>query len=776
MHKHVRVGASSLLRFDQALDGDWPSPVPSHHAVVPASGNEQERQSEGSSRSTYRSHALSLFRKPCPMSESLALRTQQGSPRHRLDPLLAPRCIALVGASTRPETSGNDMVRMAVEGGFQGHIYPINPKYTEVEGLPCYASLQALPEVVDHVVLGVANHRLEQSLRDAIAHGAKAATIFGSCYLADDGSPNLKQRLIACANEGEMILCGPNCMGFVNLEIALRVAAYPCGPKRAPGGITWIAQSGSVYGALAYNDERLKFNLAVSSGSEFITRSNDYMQWALQRPSTRVIALFLESVRDPEGFAATLAEAASRQIPVVILKAGRTPQSAAMARTHTGALAGDDAAYQALFDRYGVLRVHTLDELAATLILLSNERRAGPGGLASIHDSGGECELLIDLAADVGVPIASIGDSTKHTLSNCLEPGLKPVNPLDAWGTGHNAPQIFERCLAALMADPDTAAGLIVSDMRDGHWHHRNLTRVALAVAAQTSKPLAFATNFSMVTHRAQALALTESGVPVLDGTRESLQAIKHSFDYRDFLARPRSNPPNPPRPSVRAKWLERLGQERPLAEAECLALLEAYGIAVPRRMQAESMRAALDGADSLGYPVVLKTAELGIEHKSEVSGVYLNLSDRSALETAYEDLHRRLGPRVMVAQQVTGDVEVALGIVNDPQFGPFVMLSAGGLLVELMADHAVAMVPIDDREARVLVGRLALRTLLAGVRGKPPCDMDALCRTVSRLSVLAADLHEGLSQLDVNPVIVSANGCVAVDALVIGSNYAAPI
>jgi acyl-CoA synthetase (NDP forming) len=238
-----------------------------------------------------------------------------------------------------------------------------------------------------------------------------------------------------------------------------------------------------------------------------------------------------------------------------------------MARTHTGALAGDDAAYRALFDRYGVVRVDTLDELAATLLLLSHPARPGAGGLASIHDSGGECELLIDLAADIGVPLARINDETRATLSKHLDPGLEPVNPLDAWGVGHNAVNIFENCLEALMADPDTAAAVVVSDIRDGHYHHRNLAQVARTAVEKAAMPLAFVTNYSLVGHREIALELTEFGVPVLDGTREALQAFRHLFDYRDFLARPKSAPPARPTAEVTKRWQERLCDPKLLDE-----------------------------------------------------------------------------------------------------------------------------------------------------------------------------------------------------------------
>ncbi|HXV36710.1 MAG TPA: CoA-binding protein, partial [Myxococcota bacterium] len=278
------------------------------------------------------------------MGESARIERHEPSAGHPLDPLLAPRSIAFLGASQRADTPGNDMLRAAVAGGFKGALYPINPRYGEVEGVACLPSIDALPETVDHIVLCVASEKIEDALAQAIRHGARAATIFASCHLEQDREPALAQRIAAMAREAGVAICGGNCMGFINPEIGLRVAAFPCNPSSQVGPITWIAQSGSVYGALPFNDRRLKFNLCVSSGSEFVTRSSDYLAWALRRDSTRVVGMFLESVRDPEGFEAALAEAARREIPVVVLKTGRTPAAAEMARTHTGALAGADAA------------------------------------------------------------------------------------------------------------------------------------------------------------------------------------------------------------------------------------------------------------------------------------------------------------------------------------------------------------------------------------------------------------------------------------------------
>jgi len=686
---------------------------------------------------------------------------------HRLDPLLAPSSIAFVGASQRPNSVGNDMVRVVATEEFSGRIYPINPKYDAIEGLTCYPNLADLPETVDHVVLGVANQRLETALIEAIEHGAKAATIFASCLLENDVTPNLRERLAAIAREASIVICGGNGMGFCNPEIGLQVAAFPA-PRLKPGGITWIGQSGSVYGALAFNDERLKFNLCVSSGAELVTTCADYLDWALSRASTRVIGMFLESVRDPAGFEVALASAADRKIPVVILKAGRTPASAAMARTHTGAIAGTDAAYRALFDRYGVMRVATLDEMAAALMLFSNPRRAAAGGVASIHDSGGECELLIDLAADIDLPIARINETTKQNLRENLESGLDAVNPLDAWGTGHNAIEIFENCFSALLEDPDTGVGLIVSDMRDIHYHHKNLSQVARAVAAKTEKPVVFVNNYSLLNHKGLSLELTQAGVPVLDGMPQALIAIKHLFAYRDFLATPRVPAPCTPTNTVSNKWIVRLRDSQRIDDTEAFALLADYGIPVTPLQVVATEEGAIRAADVIGYPVVLKIAETGMDHKSDSGGVKLNLADAAAVSAAYHELAQRIGSRVSVAKMLPAGVELGLGMVNDLQFGPYVMVSAGGVLIELLRDNAVTMAPVDKAKALELVARLQVSRLLDGFRGRPPVDRGALADVIVLFSQLAYDLKEMIDEIDINPVIVTSEGCHVVDVLLV--------
>ncbi len=685
---------------------------------------------------------------------------------HPLTPLLAPGSIAFVGASPREGSLGHTMLRVIRHGGYRGTIHPVNPNYDRIEDLPCHPSLAAIGEPVDLAVLAVANSRIEAALEEAIAAGARAATIFASGYLENDGDPPLLSRLRELARAAGLPVCGGNAMGFYNLDARTRVCGYlnTVGPEQ--GGIAFITHSGSVFSALAHSDPRLAYNLVVSSGQEIATTVAGYVDYALDQETTRVIGLFLETVRDAPGFLAAAARALERQVPIVVLKVGVAAESARLAVSHSGAIAGDDAAYEAAFDRYGIVRVASLDELAATLLLLGQPRRARAGGLAAMLDSGGERGMLIDLAQRHAVPFAAIAPATRARLAARLDYGLEPVNPLDAWGTGNDFEGVLRDCFLALAEDKDTAAAVIFADIRDAGFLCGPYERVLRHVHATVGKPIALAPNFSGVAHGEVALRLTRAGIPVLDGTENALAAIGHLFRLRDAWARPEPTPPQADAAAV-ARWNARLGNGT-LDEAEALTLLAEFGVPASPTEVIDSPEAALAAAERFGFPVALKTAQPGIAHKSDVDGVRLGLADGEALIAAYVELAARLGRRMVVAPMAGPGVELAFGLVTDAQFGTLVMVGAGGTLIEVLRDRVVALPPFDRATARRLIDRLALRHLLGGVRGRPPADVEALAEAFARFSVLAATLGPRVAEIDVNPVICGPRGPLAVDALVV--------
>lgn len=681
--------------------------------------------------------------------------------RATLRPLLEARSVAIVGASTRQGSFGNALVRRVLDGGFGGSVRPVNPRYRQVEGLCCVPSLADLPQPAELALLAVGPDRVEAQLQAAADAGTRAAVVY-------TGLPGagLDARLQAVASAAGMVVCGANCMGFLNLERSLRACAYAQPPDLRPGSVTFVSHSGSVFSALLHTRRGVRFNLVVSAGTEFSVTMDGYLDYALGLPSTRAIGLFMETSRNPAGLRRALHRAAEQNVPVVCLKVGRDMRSRQLVATHTGAMAGEDAAYDAVFDAHGVLRVADLDEMMDTLELLTAARRPGPGGLAAVTDSGGERALLADVAADIGVPFARVGDDTLGRLRGVLSPALVPDNPLDAWDALEGAERVFTDSLITLHDDPAVAAAALAVDLTAEESSDIGYVGVAAQVQAATTKPFLVLSHVSSAVDPRDAQRLRDAGVPVLEGTRTGLAAVRNMFAFRDWCARP-----PPERPDVAAevtrRWRERLTDSAPLAVSESFQLLADYGIPVAPTLPAAGLKEAIAAAERIGWPVVLKTAAAGVTHKSDASGVRLGIADADMLATAYAEMSQPLGPDVTVSATVSPGAELALGIVRDPQFGPLVMAGAGGVLVELIADRVFGLPPLDMIRARAMLGRLKARRLLDGFRGTPASEVTAVASAIVRLSALAADVGDLISGLDINPLIAGPSGCLAVDVLI---------
>ncbi|HEV8392162.1 MAG TPA: acetate--CoA ligase family protein [Dongiaceae bacterium] len=686
---------------------------------------------------------------------------------HRLAPLLMPKRVALVGASPKEGTVGNGMIVAATLGESPVELSLINPNYPEIGGRPVHPSLREAPGPIDMAVLGVSNERLEASVHDAIAAGVKALTIFASGYLEKDAEPKLTQRIAAMAREAGMQICGGNCMGFYNLSYGLRVCGFPPPPWMRKGGAVLLTHSGSVYSGICHNDKRMGWALAVSAGQELTTNIADYLDFALEMPQTRCVGLFLETVRDPANFVAGLEKARERDIPVIALKVGKTAASAAKAVSHSGAIAGNHAAYAALFDRHNVIEVETLDDFANALRLYSGPRRLAAGDIATMHDSGGLLELTIDLADKRGVSFAAISKGTRRKLRERLDAGLEPTNPLDAWGTGKDYEAAMGDMMTALADDPMSACGIFCVETRDGYYLSDGYATLMESAFARTSKPLLLATNLGSNGSDNVAQRLTEHGIPVLSGVDSALGVLKLAMRHRDRASEQRLEIAPAPK-GLREKWVPRLATGETLDEDASLALLEDYGLQVPKRHVVGNADQAVAWAERVGYPVVLKTAAPGIFHKSDVAGVKLDLRDEAQLRAAYDEMAKRLGARMLLTQMVERGTELALGGLHDPQFGMLLMLGAGGTLIELMEDRAFALAPIDELEAERKLDGLKLRKLLAGVRGARPAHLPSIVMTIARFSVMLADLDGLIAEVDVNPLIAGPSACMAVDALIV--------
>lgn len=691
--------------------------------------------------------------------------------KHRLDPLMNPRSVAYVGASETPGSPGYRLIQVAQSTDYAGTIYPINPKYETVQGIPCYGSLGGLPEAPDLAILSVSSKRLESQLEAAIEAGARAAVIFDTCYLPNDPDRKLLKRLRELARDADMAVCGGNGMGISDSVAGFHSTFANVKSNLSPdGNATYIAHSGSTFGEVGLYNPRVKFNTVVSAGQEIGVTMDEYMDYALEVNDTKLLCLFCEMIRNPEGFRAVLDKAGSRGVPVIVCKVGRSETAAAFAQTHSGALVGNDAAYQAVFDHYGVTRVYSLDEMINTVTLMSSERQPGPGGLSLVIDSGGERELVVDVAEDVGVRFADINQATAAKLEERLFHALDPVNPLDAWGDGSGDwEEDITHFLVSLAEDPDTAISAMSGELSFNESLDSEYGKPIANAFDRTDKPVILLANIATAPFEGMARALTDKGIPVLDGTVNGLKAIRHTFARRDRLALPPPLPAPECDPEVVARWRARLAEGSDLDEADGYDLLRDFGVPAPEYQISEDEATALAGAEALGYPVVLKTAMPGIAHKSDVGGVVLDIGDAAALAEAYRDLATRLGPRALVTPMLKSEgVEMVMGMVSDPNFGPIVMLGAGGVFVEIMKDVCAILPPFGPDVARSEIEKLKIRPLLDGARGRPAVDIDALADTLSRFSALVVALRDSLKEIDVNPLIAGPEGCIAVDALVV--------
>ena len=688
---------------------------------------------------------------------------------HHLDPLLRPNSIAIVGASAREHSLGEETLKNLTRGEFPGVIYPVNPRYRELSGLPCSADLQALPETPDLVIFCVSDSRVEQVLDDVVAIAAPAVSIMSSLVIDDDDTPNLRSRVEKKIRDAGILACGGNGMGFYNVRDRVCACGFDGRLHEPPGNVSLISHSGSGMCGIVDCDERIRFNLAVSTGNEVGVTMDEYLDFALEQPETRVVGLFVETTRQPEKFRAALQKANDKRIPIVAIKVGRTKKSAMLAESHSGAIAGDDAAYDALFDHYGVQRVRDMEELATTLILCAEFSPLGRGGLVALHDSGGERQLMVDLADAEKVPLTDITRDTISELEDVLDPELPAVNPLDGWSRGGpDSSEQMTRCLSILMQDPGAALGALVLDRAPDALIYPSYVNYMQRAHAESGKPVALVSARQGTGSDPLVVTTTHAGFPVLDGVSAFLVGVRALFAYRDFLLLDRSHPPEAPA-DVLEQWQSKLAGGRHLDESESSRMLRDFGIAANTCVVAESDSAVIAATGVLDYPLVLKTAMPGVGHKSDQAGVVLNLSTEEELLTAYRDLSDRLGPKVLVAAMVGAGIEMILGCKRDPQFGPVVLLGFGGIHAELHRDVAFALPPFDAEWAHNMLDRLKSRPLLDGMRGMNSCNIDSFCDMAAQFSAMVYALRDNLAEVDINPVIVGENSSIAVDALAIG-------
>ncbi|HEX4093685.1 MAG TPA: acetate--CoA ligase family protein, partial [Trebonia sp.] len=420
--------------------------------------------------------------------------------------------------------------------------------------------------------------------------------------------------------------------------------------------------------------------------------------------------------------------------------------------------------------------------LADTLELFClTGKPGGSRGIATVHDSGFERAHVADVAASLGVPFAPLDETTRKRLAEVLDPGLEPGNPVDVWGTGRDPEALFAETLTALADDPNVDAVALAVDLVPEYDGDDSYRTALVKAASKTSKPLVVLASIPAAIDQDVAAGLRAAGIPVLESTRTGLLALRHLLARGQVSARPDSDGIQPPGSSPRAagaagtatdrarrnRWAARLA-DGPLGGADLFDLLRDYGVPAVRARSAGTLDSALAAAKAIGYPVAVKTDMPGIAHKSDVGGVRLGIATAAALAAAYQDLSDRLGPRVTVTEMVSPGPELILGMTRDPALGPLIIVGAGGVLTEFLAERSVALPPLTWRAAAEMIVGLRYSAVLSGVRGQAPCDLGALASAMVRFSTLVTDLGEHLEALDLNPLVCSPAGVLAVDALAI--------
>ena len=688
---------------------------------------------------------------------------------HRLKPLLKPESIAILGASQKIGSVGNEVIVNLLRGGFEGLIYPVNPGYGEVLGVACYPTLAELPMRPEMVIFAISDRRIEEAVDEVIALGIPACTIFSSLILENDTSPNLKQRILSKAMSAGLLIAGANGMGFYNVRDRVLAGGFDTRDHPHPGNVSLISQSGAGMSGIVDCEQRLQFNFAVSSGYELTVSMEDYLDYALDLDETLVVGLFLETSRYPQKLIQAFRKASQRNIPIVVLKVGRTDLAAELAVSHSGALAGSDQCYNAVFDRYGVQRVDDMDQLATALIMFAQTRQITQGGLVSLHDSGGERQLMIDLADSLQVPLTELQESTVTILEGLLDTGLPAVNPLDGWGAGGpHAPVTMANCFTALMEDSGTALGAVIHDRGPNSEVYSSYLNYLHQAQAASGKPVFLVANRQGSGSDELAITSTHNGVPVIDGVSQFLTGARCLLRYRDFQMRE-------PMQSVGIEqaqcdhWRQRLQIASKVSETLASECLAEFGIPMLQSIQVNSQDELKAAAVAIGFPLVLKTARPDIDHKSDVGGVVLNILNERQLLTAYEDMASRLGPLGMVVPMMqSSGIEMILGVSRDSQFGPTVVVGFGGIYAEILNDIAVLIPPFNAAAVKRVLENLSMADLLSGVRGASKVDVDSYCIAAAKLSEIAVNLSDTVLEVDINPVMLTANGCVGLDALMV--------
>jgi acetate---CoA ligase (ADP-forming) len=675
--------------------------------------------------------------------------------------LLEPRSVAVFGASGRSGRPGHDVIAAMATFGASPAVYPVTPRYETILGHLCLGDPRQLPSDIDLAVIASGSARIMADVEAAIDAGVGALHVLGD--LGKDGC----DRLGSMARTAGIPLLGPNAVGYVNYACrTLSTWIAPPEGQRDPGSIALIVQSGALFSYANSVDPRLRFSLTLQPGREAGITLADAMGHALDLPQTKVLGLYLETIASPDTFLVMLARAEAAGVPVVVLAPGRSPAAAEAIATHARRLAGTGAGLEAVFRRFGVTQVTTLDAFWTTLHLFSTVPVPGPGGLAVLTDSGAQRAMTIDVCDQLDVPLARFAEPTRTRLRAVLDSELSVDNPLDIWGGEEDLATHTARCLEAVVSDPGTAMAVVVTEfgVPDSDTFPTRMAEGASRVVGTSGKPIIAASFSTRHFAPARMRDMEARGLPVLDGLESSLQAIRALFVRRDRIGFPTPATLHSPLDAELAKLVAGLSHAD---ESGALAVVSAIGIPVVPHRVVESVDAAQTSACELGGHVALKTAA-PLLHKTDAGGVHLDLRTAEEVASAWDDLAGRLGPRVLVARMEGNGNDLALGALVDPQVGPLVMVGAGGVDAELLADRRFALAPVSEAEAVSMISGLAIAPRLSAFRGRPGADVTSVARAVVALSRLIATCSDQISEIDINPLRVRPDGVVALDAVII--------
>jgi acyl-CoA synthetase (NDP forming)/L-amino acid N-acyltransferase YncA len=685
--------------------------------------------------------------------------------RASLRPLLAPRVVAVVGAGRASGGIGHETLKAIIEYGFTGAVYAVNPHARFVAGVPAYPRLSDVPGPVDLAVIAVPAPAVPDVLADAGAAGVRAAVVLSSGFEATDAHGRAaRAELVRRARAHGIRLIGPNCLGVLNTDPKVRLAATfaPAVPPAllpAAGRLAVASQSGAV--GIAVLDHAARAGCGISSfvsmGNKVDVSGNDLLAYWFDDPATQAVALYLESFGNPRKFARRV-RALARRKPVLAVFSGRSSAGQRAGASHTAAAAAPSATVDALFAQAGVIRADHLGELLDAARMVTGQPLPGGNRLAILGNAGGVNVLAADAAEAAGLSVPEPSARLRDRLSRALPSAASAANPIDLGAAA--APAVFARALDLIVESGEADAVLVVAAATRVTDITGTLGALAVVADRWDEMPVAI-----VVLGRPGAPTVVGSRrAPVFELPEQAVRAIGHAAGYAAWLRDPLGSRPELPDVDTAAAREAIKGRNGWQPYESVSRILSAYGLPMVPTVTAADEDEAVAAAERLGYPVVLKAADPTLVHKSDVGGVRLGLADADAVRTAYREVTAVAGPGVLVQPMATGSVELIAGVVHDKLFGSLVMLGVGGVHTELFGDCTLRLVPLTDLDARRMWRSLRAAPLLTGYRGSPPVDTAAVENLLLSLGRLAEDLPE-VAELDLNPVLVGPGGLVAVDA-----------